>query len=164
MASIAKRYGTSVRAMRAANRMKRAEVKVGQTLRVPITKVSATASSSRPTSVPEVVTVYRAKKGDTLSRIASRFGLSAAELKRINGLKKDTITVGQVIKVRGEPKANTKKRAAMSAPRVTYVVKKNDTLMTIANRYNVDVDKLKDLNNIKGNGTYIKVGQKLVIN
>lgn len=162
LASIAKRYGTSAKAVQSANHLKRAGVRAGQLLRVPIVKAGTTVPSR---STPKVVTVYRVKKGDTLSTIAARFGVSTVELKRINSMKKDTITVGQVIRLREKPKSTSKKQATTpSTSHTTYVVKKNDTLLSIAEKYNVDVNKLKSLNNIRGDGGYIKVGQRLVIN
>jgi LysM repeat protein len=55
------------------------------------------------------VTVYatfRAKKGDTLGKIAKKYGSSVEELKRANGLKKSLIVAGRVYKIprRGGPK------------------------------------------------------------
>ena len=40
------------------------------------------------------------KKGDTLSKVAKKHGMSVKELKRKNGLKRDAIHVGQRLKVR----------------------------------------------------------------
>lgn len=42
---------------------------------------------------------YKIQKGDYLSKIASRYGISTAELKRMNSLTSDTVKVGQIIKV-----------------------------------------------------------------
>ena len=47
-------------------------------------------------------TVYHTvKKGETLSSIARKYGLSVAQLKKLNGLKKDSIRVGQRLRVKG---------------------------------------------------------------
>ena len=47
-------------------------------------------------------TVYHTvKKGETLSAVAKKYGLSVAQLKKLNGLKKDSIRVGQRLRVKG---------------------------------------------------------------
>jgi LysM repeat protein len=46
-----------------------------------------------------VVRRYTVKKGDTLSRIASRNGTSVAALRRVNGIRGDLIRPGQVLKL-----------------------------------------------------------------
>lgn len=43
---------------------------------------------------------HTVRKGETLSKIAARYGLSVAQLKKLNGLKRDQIRVGQKLKVR----------------------------------------------------------------
>ena len=43
---------------------------------------------------------YTVRKGDTLGKIATRYGISVAQLKRLNGLKRDQIRVGQKLKVK----------------------------------------------------------------
>jgi LysM repeat protein len=44
---------------------------------------------------------HTVKKGETLSSIARQYGISLSQLKKMNGIKKDKITVGQRLKVRG---------------------------------------------------------------
>ena len=43
---------------------------------------------------------HTVRKGETLSKIASRYGLSVAQLKKLNGLKRDQIRAGQKLKVK----------------------------------------------------------------
>ena len=42
---------------------------------------------------------YKVKKGETLSMIARRFGITAAQIKELNNLKTDKIRVGQILKL-----------------------------------------------------------------
>jgi hypothetical protein len=58
----------------------------------------ASASSSANPS-PSFRTTYKVKKGDTLAAIAGRFGTTAAKIKTLNGLKSNTLKVGQVLKI-----------------------------------------------------------------
>lgn len=151
--TIARKYGTTTKAVRASNRLGSREVKAGERILVPVTKT--TYAQKQPMKKLDGDT-YQVRKGDTLLAIAQKYGIPAGELKRINNLKSNNLTVGQVIRLK-EANATTKKRG-------TYVVKKGDTLIKIAQKNNIDVERLKSLNKIRGNGESLKVGQVLVVN
>lgn len=57
-----------------------------------------TTTSSKSSSVAKYVS-YKVQKGEYLSKIAAKHGISVAELKRINNLKSDVVTPGQTLKV-----------------------------------------------------------------
>jgi LysM repeat protein len=98
---------------------------------------------------------YQVQKGDSLSKIASKYHTNVSELKTLNGLKSDMIYVNQVLKVNNEP-------IAVQAPKTTtYTVVSGDALIKIAGRYNVTVGELKQWNNL--DNTIIYVGQVLKV-
>jgi hypothetical protein len=67
---------------------------------VPTPLASVSAEPSASTSPPPAFrTTYKVKRGDTLSAIASRFKTTAAKIKALNGLKSNTLKVGQVLKI-----------------------------------------------------------------
>ena len=47
--------------------------------------------------------VYRVVKGDSLYRIGRRFGMSVSEIKSLNGLRSDRLTVGETLRVMAPP-------------------------------------------------------------
>ena len=102
---VAAKYAMSVETLRAVNGIgARAKVPAGHTLLVPSQSASteAVASLSQAvfTTVPSGRTFYySAKKGDKLSVIAVRYGVTTQELKVWNGLAKDTLVPGQKIRV-----------------------------------------------------------------
>jgi membrane-bound lytic murein transglycosylase D len=102
---VAVKYSMSIETLRAVNGIgTRSQVPVGQMLLVPAQRSSAEAAQSLSqavfTTVPAGRTFYyTAKRGDTLQRIAVRYGVSMQELKTWNGLAKDTVAAGQRIRV-----------------------------------------------------------------
>lgn len=102
-------------------------------------------------------TNYVVKKGDTLIKIASKYNMSYKTLVSYNNIKDaNKIYVGQIIKI---PK---KDEVIMPS---TYIVKKGDTLIKIAKKYNINWKDLYELNKnvIGSNPNLIKIGMVLKI-
>jgi membrane-bound lytic murein transglycosylase D len=108
LGGIAKRYGVSTRYLRDANPKipKSGMIRVGQRIVIPTegysaatrAAIAATEDVSRAPSRRSSVHVVRS--GETVGTIARRYGMTQAELKRLNSLKSDRILVGQKLKVR----------------------------------------------------------------
>ena len=98
---------------------------------------------------------YRVRKGDSLSKIAARFGIKAADIRKDNHLKNNRILVGQRLRLAVPDR--TRKRLQDT----TYRVRAGDTLFTIANRHRTTVSAIKDANHLTDNT--LSVGQRLRI-
>ena len=110
-------------------------------------KLGGSSSGTATTSGP---TIYTVRSGDTLSRIAAKYGTTVAKLVEINGIKnQNLIRVGQVLRLPGGA--------------VKYTVVAGDTLSRIAAKYGTTVAKLAADNGIK-NPNLIHVGQVITIN
>ena len=92
------------------------------------------------------------RRGQTLDSIGKRYNLSIAKLKQLNGIRGSLIYVGQKLKI------NEAGSAAKSSEGY-YVIKKGDTLYSIARKYRTSVRDLKRKNQIKT--SRILVGQKI---
>jgi membrane-bound lytic murein transglycosylase D len=103
---------------------------------------------------------HTVKRGETLSKIARRYGVSGKALQAWNGLRKGRVVVGQQLTIR----TRSPVRVAQAAPRtqkvsasksadarvISYRVQRGDTLYSIARRFDVDMVALKRWNNISG--------------
>jgi membrane-bound lytic murein transglycosylase D len=102
---VAVKYGMSVETLRAVNGIgAKARLPAGLTLLVPSQSASTDAAASLSeavfTTVPSGRTFYyTAKRGDRLSVIAVRYGVTVQELKTWNGMRSDALRVGQKVRV-----------------------------------------------------------------
>lgn len=98
--------------------------------------------------------VYTVKKGDTLYAIATANDISVDELKRLNNLSSNILTIGQklVIPTREE---------ILQEDYTIYTVKNGDTLYSIAREFNTSVEELLTLNKLYS--TSLNIGQQLLI-
>ena len=114
-----------------------------------------------------LVETYTVQAGDTLGKIAVRYGTTVAALLQLNGLSNpDVLAIGQKLKVPGTgggaPAAVGTPKPATGGQGRTYIVQKGDTLLSIARRYGLTTKQLQAANNIT-NPDKIFPGQKLVI-
>ena len=99
--------------------------------------------------------VYTVKRGDTLYSISRLYNIPVSELKRINNLTSDTLTIGQQLYL--VPLQDDIIPSGYS----TYVVQRGDSLSKIAGLFNTDVNTIKNINNLSSN--IIQLGQQLLI-
>ncbi|GKU83007.1 hypothetical protein NCCP28_24030 [Niallia sp. NCCP-28] len=95
---IAKRFGTTVEALKSSNQLTSDMLRVGQALVIPANNSTAASPAKEPTASA----TYTVVAGDTLSVIAKKFNTSIDQIKETNNLTSDTIRVGQILTI---PKA-----------------------------------------------------------
>lgn len=106
------------------------------------TTASATASA-RPAH-------YIVKRGDTVSEIAARYGMSTAAVLALNGLGwKSLIFPGQALKLGGVTPSSTVSSTPVGQRPKTYTIKRGDTISAIAARYGLSTSSLLALNKLK---------------
>lgn len=135
--SISRKLGITVDELKSANNLSSNLLSVGQNLIIPGKEAQATGDE------------YVVKKGDTLYSIARKYNTSVDNLKSINNITTDSLAIGQIIKL----------PSTSSTASNTYIVKKGDSLYSIARTYNTSVDKLKEINNLTSNA--LAIGQVL---
>ena len=116
--------------------------------------------------------VHVVKQGDNLYDIAQKHGMTVKQLKHLNGLSSNRLRIGQKLaldRTAAPPlpqNANNERRqdrtvARQPAAKSVHVVKKGDSLHTIAKRHGITVDQLTQYNNLNSNN--LKIGQRLVL-
>ena len=141
--SIASKNNTTVDNIKKLNNLSSNNLSVGQVLKLSYDAKKEDIKESN---------IYTVKKGDSLWLIANKYGTTIDELKNANNLKSNTLSIGQTLII-PEKKESTSK--------ISYVVKKGDSLWLIANKYDTTVEKIKITNNLKSNT--LSIGQVLVI-
>lgn len=97
--------------------------------------------------------VYTVQRGDSLSLLAARFGVSMASLKAENNLRNDTIQLGQKLKIPGA--------ATVATSYKEHTIARGETLSQIAVSYSVTLDVIREANQLKSDT--IRPGQVLKI-
>ena len=144
--SIAKKYGVSVEELKEKNNLTSNALSINQVLLIP-------GEDESSVEVPSSSEYYTVKAGDSLYAIANKYGMSVDELKDLNNLTSNLLTIGQRLRIKkGMNEENTGE---------TYTVVKGDNLYQIALKFDTTVDALKTLNGLNNN--VLSIGQVLKI-
>ncbi|MDH3285481.1 MAG: LysM peptidoglycan-binding domain-containing protein, partial [Acidobacteriota bacterium] len=171
---IARRNGTSVRAIQLQNNMgRRTLLRIGQVLEIPRGPVSTARSSSRSSRARASTATgdwHRVRRGDTLGSIARRYRVSVTSLQDWNRLGRSTkIIAGQRLRVRsrggsggGSGEVGSSLRASTGGEQGVHVVRSGDSLWKIARTHGVSLDSLMRANGLSKRSV-LKPGQRLAI-
>ena len=153
-------------------------VKVGETLTIFVpeeqkdyyasldktTEIISKASNNNSVEKSSIV-YHRIKKGETLTQIASNYGVTTEQLKDWNGISGSKIFVGRKLKIYTDGKTIVNNNSGVvnktSTNLYKYKVKRGDTLGEIAEKFGVSIAELRKWNGLKGNS--IVAGKTLKI-
>lgn len=96
---------------------------------------------------------HEVQQGESLSELASRYGVSRGQLMQINNLTSDELSSGQSLII--------KKSTPSTVTSKYHTVQRGETLYSIAKRYGINISKLRELNNL--NNRSLAPGQKIII-
>ena len=134
---------TTVDELKNINNLTSNTLSINQVLNIPVTNDNEEIIDTN---------IYTVQSGDTLYKIAQIYNTTVDELKRLNNLTSNTLSIGQQLILPGN-KANI--------DYISYIVQRGDSLYSIAKAYNVTVDEIKELNNLTSN--LLLIGQNLFI-
>ena len=150
--SISLNYDTTPGAIINKNNLNNDILSVGQTLYIP-KDVESTGEDEDVIQTNN----YIVKKGDSLYSISKTFNVSIDDIKSLNDLSSNILTIGQVLIL---PDNNINNENIDGNSNI-YVVQKGDTLWSIANKYNVSINNIRMINNL--NSDILSIGQTLII-
>ncbi len=168
--NIASRYGVSIAAIQGANRMRNTRLRKGQVLIIPVPEGAPgrepEAETARARSA--VAAQYKVQKGETLYDLARRFRISVSALRAANGMPQSAVlNAGKTLRIpQGTAALAMREEASVPqtpvahASRKVYVVRKGESLYSIAKTLGLKQDELRQWNGLRG--TSVLVGQKLV--
>ena len=149
VSQIAEKFNIRTADLKKANGLRSNNIRVGQKLSVPRTTSNLVVQS------PKKDSVYTVKKGDTLVGISSKYNVNVRTLKQYNNLNSSRLDIGDKIRIPDSSVTVTR------SGDIQYTVVKGDSLLKIANNFNITVSSLKSANGLRSNR--IDVGDKLNI-
>ena len=146
--NIAKSYNTTVNDIKTYNNLISDNLNVGQIIKIPESTSIITPSEDE---VINEGSVYVVQKGDTLYSIAKKFNTTVDNLKNINSIIGDVLSIGMNLLIPGSVLSDI----------IVHKVVLGDSLWSLANKYNTTVESIKQLNNLMSD--LITVGQDIQV-
>lgn len=152
LSDIAKKFSVSVNDLKTANNIRNADqIKIGQVLNIPVKSSSTATAAPAPTTSTETTT-YKVQRGDALSDIAKRFGISVKAIEDANNIRNaNRISIGQVLTI-----------PASAPTTISYTVQRGDVLSDIARNFGISLTAIKNANAIR-NANNLRAGQVIQI-
>jgi membrane-bound lytic murein transglycosylase D len=153
LSTIARRYGTTVSAIARSNNLRsRNTIRVGQRLRVAVRGDSSAATRVVASAGPAGPVTHRIRPGDSLWRLASRYGTTVDRIRRDNGIRGSRLYVGRTLRILPGSAGDTR----------TYAVRRGDNLSAIAATHGVSLTSILRANGLSLRST-IHPGRVLII-
>ena len=146
--ALAKKFNTTVNDIKTLNNLTSNNLSIGQKLFIPQDNINNSSNNS------PLNNIYIVKSGDSLYAIARKFNTTVDEIKKINNLSSNILSINQELII---PDDNINNSSSIN----TYIVKKGDTLYSISKLFDIEINELKRINNLTDNN--LSIGQKLII-
>ena len=149
LSQIAASHQVPLRWIRDNNQLRSDHLSIGQVLRIP------RSGERLPALADTTASSYKVKSGDSLWSIARQFKTTVRQLRADNQLTSDSLRVGEVLQLRGTAKP-------ASGQKITYKVRRGDSLYVIAKRFDVAISEITNWNKLNKKA-YLKPGQRLTL-
>lgn len=154
---ISRAYGVSIEAIKKANGMRRSHLYRGEKLQIPGYGKAAQETAKGEIKRASKSGYHVVRSGDTLWGISKKYGVNLKSLRRHNGLRSDSLALGQRIKI----PARSGQGVSQAMKSTFHVVKRGESLWSIAQRYGTSIREIKRVNDLRRNRIY--PGKRLAI-
>jgi peptidoglycan DL-endopeptidase LytE len=176
---IAEKFGVPINDIKTANNLKKDKIQIGQILIIPSltltdhkvnepqneVKIPDGLYNHQPSPIqisePLPPIQYIVKKGDTLNKIASNFGVTVDELMHSNGLSSTRLKTGAILKIPSTGTNGIIRSITQEKPSIKYIVEDGDSIEELSKRFDVPIDSIREANHITDNT--LNEGQILII-
>ena len=153
---IAAKYGVSVNQLRDWNNISGNKIMSGKNLRIypdGTTNNVAVNETKNTVTTKNNIYKYKVKRGDNLSEISEKFGVTVQQVKKWNNISGDNIAAGKTLKIYNSTKSSSYgDNTTKNSSNVNYYkIKSGDSIGSIAEKYGVKVSDIRNWNNISGN-------------
>lgn len=148
--SIAQKYNTTVDKIKKDNNLDSNVLTIGNILLVEGNNQIVEECFGEEFSLSTDFFVYIVQRGDSLYGIAKKFNTTILDIQRLNNLENTNLMIGDELKI-----------PVINSDDITYIVKKGESLYSIAKKFNTTVNDIKIKNNLDTN--LLSIGQKLII-
>ena len=142
---IAAKYGITVQELKEKNNLNSDMLFIGQKLYIPSPESDSDKSEDM---------LYSVQPGDTLYLIATKYGTTVQRIKQENNLETDVIYIGQKLYIPLQDTDDNINNPPEKDSKMLYYVQPGDSLYLIANRFNVTVRQIRELNNLQSDALY----------
>ncbi len=165
--SLARRYGSTLDALSEHNELENNRIEIGQVLNILLV---TTKEEVQIVEIPEGY--HKVKQGETLYTVSRIYDMRVRELRKLNNLSGNSISVGQLLKIsKSAEEIQAKGTTETEPPKIRreideskeefteLLVQTGETLRSIALKNGVTVQAIKEWNNL--NSDFIRIGQRL---
>ncbi len=179
LGTIARKYRTSIAAIKRLNRIRGTRIRAGHSLLIPTARAGAReyrlSEAERLRRLKKTRRkgkryVHQVQRGDTLWDIARLYGVGVRSLAKWNGMApRDTLRPGQKLVIwthrdlsRAEDELHMPPPRRRVTKRIGYRVRPGDSLARISSRFKVTIAQLRRWNRLP-RGRYLQPGQRLTL-
>ena len=155
LSQIAARFNSQTDTIKNSNNLTSDQIRIGQLLTIPNSSSEVAASD---TTDRYQLTGHEVISGDSLSSLAKKYGTSVKELRMLNALGGELIKIGQVLEIRSPNRASK----AVSLRKISYKVRRGDSLYNIAKNFALSIADITNWNGINKK-SYLQPGQRLTL-
>jgi len=154
--AISRRYKVSIPNIITYNPSAKLDLEIGILLSIPLAQPEMKIDTIGMGSISHIV-----KPKETLFSLARQYMVSVADIKTLNNLSSNEISIGQIIYIKPAIKSEVEHIELDTEGKITHALQKGETFYSLSKKYDVSLDQLKIWNKVSDNN--LSIGQVLIV-